>query len=205
MADNTTITAQAGGDTVRDKDRSGVKTQIVGRDLNIGGATEVLETAGALADGVANPTVPGYGSYGFVWNGTTWDRVVGTAATGTRVAIHPAASFTLGTASTNVGAPVYVTGTGTAASTSLVAAPAAGLSIYVTDMEGSNEGTTGTAIALQEGVGGATRYRRFLAASGGGFVSNLKTPWKLPAATALAYLVSAATTWNLTVNFYVAN
>lgn len=39
MADNTTVT---GGDSVRDKDRSGVKTQIVGLDLGIGTGTESL-------------------------------------------------------------------------------------------------------------------------------------------------------------------
>lgn len=39
MADNS---AQTGGDTIRDKDRAGVKTQIVGLDLGIGTATETL-------------------------------------------------------------------------------------------------------------------------------------------------------------------
>lgn len=39
MADNST---QAGTDTIRDKDRAGVKTQIVGLDLGIGTATESL-------------------------------------------------------------------------------------------------------------------------------------------------------------------
>ena len=39
MADNST---QSGTDTIRDKDRAGVKTQIFGLDLNIGGATEQL-------------------------------------------------------------------------------------------------------------------------------------------------------------------
>lgn len=44
MADNS---AQAGADTIRDKDRAGVKTQIVGLDLGIGTATETL-MAGTL-------------------------------------------------------------------------------------------------------------------------------------------------------------
>ena len=56
MSDNTTLSTGSGGDVVRDKDRSGVKTQIIGRDLNPGGASEVLETAAALADTTANPT-----------------------------------------------------------------------------------------------------------------------------------------------------
>ena len=118
----------------------------------------------------------------------------------------PAVPLTVGTALGNVGT-AYITGAAVAgtstAGVSLVAAPAAGLSIYVTDMEGSNEGATGTALALFEGAATAPKYRRFLAASGGGFVTNLRTPWKLPAATALTYFNSAASTYNLTVNYYI--
>lgn len=42
MADNTATNTGSGGDTIRDKDRSGVKTQVVGLDIGIGGASEVL-------------------------------------------------------------------------------------------------------------------------------------------------------------------
>lgn len=42
MADNTTLASASGGDVVRDKDRSGVKTQVVGLDLAIGSGAEVL-------------------------------------------------------------------------------------------------------------------------------------------------------------------
>lgn len=42
MADNTLINPGSGGDTVRDKDRAGVKTQIVGLDVGIGTGTESL-------------------------------------------------------------------------------------------------------------------------------------------------------------------
>lgn len=41
MADNTPAVVGT-GDTIRDKDRSGVKTQIFGLDLTIGGASETL-------------------------------------------------------------------------------------------------------------------------------------------------------------------
>lgn len=110
---------------------------------------------------------------------------------------------TVGAASGNVGAPFYATGTAAQAATVVIAAPGAGLSIYVTDMEGSNEGATGTAIAFLEGTT-VTKYRRFIAATGGGFVTNLKTPWKLPNATALGSLITASTTWNYTINYYIA-
>lgn len=46
MADNTTLNTGTGGDTLRDKDRAGVKTQIVALDLNPAG-TETL-MAGAM-------------------------------------------------------------------------------------------------------------------------------------------------------------
>jgi hypothetical protein len=44
MADNTVLNPYSGGDIIRDKDRGGAKTQIVGLDLNIGGASEQLMT-----------------------------------------------------------------------------------------------------------------------------------------------------------------
>ncbi len=42
MADNTQLSAGTGGDTLRDKDRAGTKTPIVGIDLGIGTGTESL-------------------------------------------------------------------------------------------------------------------------------------------------------------------
>jgi hypothetical protein len=46
VADNTALNPASGGDTIRDKDRTGVKTPIVGLDLNPAGA-EVLGTGDA--------------------------------------------------------------------------------------------------------------------------------------------------------------
>jgi ABC-type uncharacterized transport system permease subunit len=46
VADNTVLNTGTGGDTVRDKDRAGVKTQIVGVDIDIGSASEKLLTSG---------------------------------------------------------------------------------------------------------------------------------------------------------------
>jgi hypothetical protein len=42
LADNSTLDPGTGGDSIRDKDRAGVKTQIVGLDLGIGTGTESL-------------------------------------------------------------------------------------------------------------------------------------------------------------------
>jgi hypothetical protein len=51
---------------------------------NITADTE-LPAAAALADNTANPTVPAVGSFGMVWDGSTWDRQAGTSADGTLV------------------------------------------------------------------------------------------------------------------------
>lgn len=44
-----------------------------------------LPAAAALADNTANPTVPGVGSFGHVWDGATWDRAPGNSSSGTFV------------------------------------------------------------------------------------------------------------------------
>jgi len=98
VADNST---QGGTDTIRDKDRTGVKTQIFGLDLNIGGGTETLQTAAALADATANPTIPAWAAMGMVYNGTTWDRMRGDTTNGvdvdvTRLPALPAGTNNIG-------------------------------------------------------------------------------------------------------------
>jgi hypothetical protein len=44
-----------------------------------------LPAAAALADNTGNPTVPAVGSFGMLWDGSTWDRSPGTSADGTLV------------------------------------------------------------------------------------------------------------------------
>jgi hypothetical protein len=46
LSDNTTLSVGSGGDTIRDKDRGGIKTPIVGIDMGIGSGTEKLMTTG---------------------------------------------------------------------------------------------------------------------------------------------------------------
>lgn len=46
-------------------------------------------TAAALADATANPTTSGLASYGFVFNGATWDRHRGTVIQGAYVSSPP--------------------------------------------------------------------------------------------------------------------
>jgi hypothetical protein len=81
MADNSVFDPGAGGDTYRSKDRAGVKTEIVGLDIGIGG-TETLMTAAALADTTSNPTTAPWAGMLMCFNGTTWDRVRGDTTNG---------------------------------------------------------------------------------------------------------------------------
>jgi hypothetical protein len=125
MADNDTLPAT--GDVIRSKDRAGVKTQVVGLDVGIGG-TEQLMAAAALADATANPTIPSWGSFGLMWNGTTWDRVAGTAANGVDVDVTrlPALATGANTIGAVLGAqPATTTGNLTAAQAT-IGTPVAG-------------------------------------------------------------------------------
>jgi len=51
-------------------------------------ANTELPAAAALGDATTNPTVPGVGSFGHVWNGFDWDRTPGDASNG--VVVHDA-------------------------------------------------------------------------------------------------------------------
>jgi hypothetical protein len=81
LTDNSVFDPGTGGDTYRSKDRAGVKTEIVGLDIGIGG-TETLMTAAALADTTSNPTTAPWAGMLMCFNGTTWDRVRGDTTNG---------------------------------------------------------------------------------------------------------------------------
>ena len=92
MADNTLLNAGTGGDTVRDIDRAGVKTQVV--QLDAGGSSAESLISGTnplpakLSDGtnvvvISTPNSDSDSgdmalateSYNKGWNGTSWDRI----------------------------------------------------------------------------------------------------------------------------------
>lgn len=113
-----------------------------------------------------------------------------------------------------------VRATATAAFTTgqtLIAAPGAGLRIYVTAITVSNVGATFTTIRLFQGTSAPAAasvtftvsndvYDFPLAANGGGATVNFpeKAPWPLPANTALGCTISAASEWGISVSYYVA-
>lgn len=88
--------------------------------------------------------------------------------------------------------------------TTVISAPGVGLSIYVTCVLLSNNGTAKIRVALKEGSAGSTRWRATLAADGGGFVSEFNPPWKLPGNTALVINLSAAGDVDCNIHFFVA-
>lgn len=141
------------------------------------------------------------------------------AATLNPTQILPVATTT-GTApalSGQIGRPVHATSTAAfTTGQTLIAAPAAGNRIYVTNIACSNEGATATVLRLFAGTTApAAASATFtvtndqldfpMAATGGGAVVNFppNAPWPLPVATALGLTVSAATTWDCTVFYYV--
>jgi hypothetical protein len=86
--------------------------------------------------------------------------------------------------------------------TSVKAAPGAGLSLYVTDVMISNGAVAGN-ITLLDGSGGTVLLEIYPAINGG-CVTNLKTPIKLTANTALVITSTTVTTHAVTINGYIA-
>lgn len=88
--------------------------------------------------------------------------------------------------------------------TTVLAAPTAGNSIYVTSVMVSNQATAKNRVLLKEGAAGAARCGGTAAADGGGFVFPFNPPWKLPAATALVVNLGGAGDIDVTVHYFVA-
>lgn len=86
--------------------------------------------------------------------------------------------------------------------TTVQAAPAAGLSLYVTDIVISNGATAGN-VTLLDGSGGSVLFEGYVPINGS-IVVNLQTPIKLTAATLLAITSTTVTTHSVTVSGYTA-
>lgn len=82
------------------------------------------------------------------------------------------------------------------------AAPAAGLSLYITDILISNGATAGT-VSLLDGSGGTVLMLLYLGINGG-CAPSFKTPIKLTAATALCLTSVTCTTHTITIVGYTA-
>lgn len=85
---------------------------------------------------------------------------------------------------------------------SVKAAPGAGLSLYITDIQLSNGATAGN-ITLLDGSGGTVLYEVYPAINGGA-VMNLNTPIRLTANTALCITSTTVTTHSVFVSGYIA-
>lgn len=86
----------------------------------------------------------------------------------------------------------------TTTSTSLIAAPGAGLYIYVTHVSCWNTGSANTTVVLQNGSGGSTIFEANVPATTGGFIVDFSVPiggdQKMTANTALYFAAGSATT-----------
>jgi len=80
----------------------------------------------------------------------------------------------------------------TTASTSLIAAQASGIKIYITAISLSNTGASNTLVLLQNGSAGTTLWQG-IAPTGGGSNIVLPTPISTSAATALYFASGTAT------------
>lgn len=89
--------------------------------------------------------------------------------------------------------------------TTIIAAPAAGLSIYVVSIAVSNGDAAKKIVEFREGAAGTSRLSMHVAADGGGFIHTFPVPWKLPAATLLAFNANATSSdLRVTTTFFVA-
>ena len=139
-------------------------------------------------------------------------------------ALYPTPAYTIGSTTGTtpatigqIGRPVRASGNvAQATAATLIAAPAAGTRIYVTNIIASNEGATLTVARLFAGslpaaIGAVAVVNDVvdlpMAASGGGAVINFppNAPWALPVATALSFAVTVATTWTISVTYYVSS
>lgn len=101
----------------------------------------------------------------------------------------------------NPESPARTALTNTASTTGIVS-PGPGLSIYITDMCGSNQGNSATTVDIKEGS--TIKYSFMMASKGGGFVTNLQSPWKLPANTAFVLQQDQTVNTFITVNYFIA-
>ena len=85
---------------------------------------------------------------------------------------------------------------------SVIAAPGASLSIYVTDIQLSNGATAGN-VTLLDGSGGTVKWEAYPAVNGGA-VLNLRQPIRLTANTALCLTSTTVTTHSIFIGYYIA-
>lgn len=86
--------------------------------------------------------------------------------------------------------------------TSVKAAPGVGLSLYITDIVISNGATAGN-ITLLDGSAGAVKFEIYPAINGG-CSTNLRTPIKLTANTALCITSTTVTTHSVNITGFIA-
>jgi hypothetical protein len=223
VADNS---VQSGADTIRDKDRTGVKTQIVGLDLGIGTGTESLMagsmpvtgtgTAGTPATGVQTVQGIASGTPVPVSLATNTPDVIDRAAR--LLGVLSAGTNQIGTvgelrAATAMGT---ITGAAAAITTLTLTAPGAGLFHYITALTidlYSTAARTGVAtpiVVTSTNLTGSTAWT-FSTAGAIGAVDRYTVPMATPLRSATANtattIVGPAVTgglWRINVAYFTA-
>lgn len=136
----------------------------------------------------------------------TWAGAPTAVTNGLVVQLHLLDPSAIERVTAAIGLVAYLTTAASTANQVLIAAPGAGLSIYVTAMEGSNAGASLSTATFYDGSPGTAKYTRVMAASGGGFVTNLQpqSSWNLTTGNACTVTPSAAVQQYFSANYYIA-
>lgn len=212
MADNS---VQAGADTIRDKDRAGVKTQIVGIDLGIGTATESLMSGSMPVTGTGTAGTPATGVQ-------TMQGIAGGTAVPVSLATNTPTIATglnqIGTIGEIRAAQLAVTATAAAATITTLTLPAAGASTfhYITSLTidlYSTAARTGVAtpiVVTSTNLPGSLAWTFSSAGVIGAvdrFVVLLTTPLRVSVANSATTVVGPAVTgglWRINATYFVA-
>ena len=88
--------------------------------------------------------------------------------------------------------------------TEVIAAPAAGVSIYITDLLVSNGATAGYITIIEDTSSAVVKIQRLNLAANGGASIQFSTPIKLTAAKNLGVTSSTADDFSLTISYYTS-
>lgn len=85
LVQGVTLRISANGGPVEAKGQAAMAASIpvvIASDQSAVAVDTELPTAAALSDNFANPTAPGVGAFGMIWDGAAWDRAPGTSTDG---------------------------------------------------------------------------------------------------------------------------
>ena len=211
MADNTTINLMSGGDVIADEDIGGVKYQkvklisgSVGTTTPIPGGANGLAIQGNVADDATTLPIPVIVGGVAVETDGTDPTSVSAEADIAQFRTDRNRRLLVNSAHPNLWS--YNTVYGSAQTDAAVkATPGGNLSLYITDLIISNQGTAGSCFFEEDTAGAKTKMTAtlYLAASGGAVVS-FKTPLRVTANKDFGFTSVTMGTHSIQVLGYIA-